>query len=106
MNRFEIYIANLNPTEGAEINKTRPVVIVSPDEMNNSLSTVIIAPITSKKHIKIPTRIPFTNDQNQVDYIAIDQLRTLDKSRLMNHIHTLTTDEADKVIYCLQEMFA
>lgn len=105
MKQFEIYIANLNPTVGTEINKTRPVVIISPDEMNNFLNTVIIAPITSKVHSKIPTRIEIELNSN-INYVVLDQLRTLDKSRLYKYVSDLSEDEIENVKNSLIEMFS
>lgn len=106
MKQFEIYIAKLDPTVGTEINKTRPVVIVSPNEINDNLRTVIIAPITSKIHAAIiPTRIEIIVNQS-VNYVILDQIRTLDKTRLFKHIGTLTENEIDVVKDCLTQMFS
>lgn len=104
MNQFEIYIANLDPTIGSEIKKTRPVVIISPNELNHHLRTVIVAPITSKVHNNIPTRIKIKLD-NQINYVVLDQLRTLDKVRLTKKIATLTEDEFTEIKNSLLEMF-
>ena len=105
MKQFKIYVANLNPTIGTEINKTRPVVIISPDEMNDFLNTVIVAPITSKIHSKIPTRIEIELNQS-VNYVVVDQHRTLDKSRLYKYVGNLSEDEAQNVKDALIEMFS
>ena len=105
MKQFKIYVANLNPTIGTEINKTRPVVIISPDEMNDFLNTVIIAPITSKIHSTIPTRIEIELNHT-VNYVVLDQLRTLDKSRLYKYVGDLAEDEAQNVKDALIEMFS
>ena len=103
--QFNIYIADLNPTKGTEINKTRPVVIVSPNEMNQFLRTVIIAPITSQVHANIPTRIKVIL-QNKDNYAALDQLRALDKSRLYKYVGNLTQDESENIKHTLIEMFS
>ena len=105
MKQFEVYIANLDPTKGTEINKTRPVVIVSPDEMNGALRTVIIAPITSQVHANIPTRIKFSL-QDKISYVVLDQLRTLDKTRLYKHIANLTENDCESIKNTLIEMFS
>ena len=80
--RFDIYYVNLDPTIGSEIKKTRPCIIISPDEMNNNISTVIIAPLTSRLR-NYPTRVP-CKVEGKHGQIVIDQIRTVDKSRLDN----------------------
>ncbi len=105
MKQFDIYIANLNPTVGTEINKTRPVVIVSPDEMNDFLNTVIVAPVTSQIHSRIPTRIEI-EVENKINYVVIDQLRTLDKTRLFKYIGNLSKKESGCVKDTILEMFS
>lgn len=105
MKQFDIYIANLDPAKGTEINKTRPVIIVSPDEMNMALRTVIIAPITSQIRANIPTRVKI-NLQNKINYVVLDQLRTLDKSRLYKHVGALTEDCSENIKDVLIEMFS
>ena len=82
--QYELIIVNLDPTVGSEIKKTRPCVIISPNELNHNLSTLIIAPLTSALK-NYPTRIAFIlNDQESV--IALDQLRTIDKKRILKQI--------------------
>lgn len=105
MKQFEVYVANLDPTKGTEINKTRPVVIISPNEMNGALRTVIIAPLTSKIHANIPTRVR-VNLQDKVSYVVLDQLRTLDKTRLYKYIGVLAEIHAEDVKNTLLEMFS
>jgi len=102
--RFEIYYINLDPTIGHEIKKTRPCVIISPDEMNHNISTVIIAPITSKLR-NYPTRISCRIEGKQ-GQIVLDQIRTVDKVRLIKKIDTLSKSAQIKVVSILQEMFA
>jgi mRNA interferase MazF len=105
MEQFDIFYANLDPTLGAEIKKTRPVVIISPDEMNDNILAVIVAPITSQSHNKIPTRIPI-NIREKNCYVVLDQIRTIDKKRLSNFVARLSLEEQDQVKEVLQEMFA
>lgn len=105
MRQFEVYIANLDPTKGVEIKKTRPVVIISPNEMNSALCTVIIAPITSQTHANIPTRIKISL-QDTVSYVVLDQLRTLDKTRLYKHVGALPKSSIEDIKNILIEMFS
>jgi mRNA interferase MazF len=102
--RFEIFWVALDPTIGSEIKKTRPCLIVSPDEMNNSLRTVIIAPLTTRSH-SYPTRVNTILD-GKAGEIVLDQLRTIDKSRLLTKISKLSNGPAKKVSQALIEMFS
>jgi mRNA interferase MazF len=102
--RFSVYFVNLDPTIGSEIKKTRPCVIISPNEMNFNISTVIIAPITSKLR-NYPTRIPCKVDGKQ-GQIVLDQIRTVDKIRLFKKVDTLNKSTKAKVLNGLKEMFA
>jgi mRNA interferase MazF len=102
--RFEIYWVNLDPTVGREMQKTRPAVIISPNEVNNALGTVLVAPITSRGR-NFPTRIAFELNKNE-NYIALDQIRALDKLRLNKKISVLSSDAAQSVCEKLQEIFA
>lgn len=101
--RFEVWLVGLDPTLGREINKTRPCVIVSPDEMS-ALSTTIIAPLTSKG-FPFPGRIA-TQFQGKDGLILLDQMRAVDKRRLYRKLGTIS--KATKTVLCdtLQEMFA
>ena len=103
VNRFEIYIVSLDPVRGSEIKKTRPCVVISPDEMNHNINTVIIAPMTSSSR-KYPTRVPveFHGKKGQ---IVLDQIRTVDKTRLVKRIGRLKKSTYEKVVSTLQEMF-
>lgn len=85
--RFEVWLIKLNPTQGAEINKSRPYLLVSPDEANNFLQTIIIVPLTSTLR-NYPTRVNCTF-QNKSGQLAIDQIRAIDKSRLIINNHLL-----------------
>ena len=102
--RFEIYFVEFDPTKGSEINKTRPGVIVSPDEMNDALNTVIIAPLTSTMRI-YPSRVNCTV-KNKEGQIALDQIRCVDKSRLKNRLSKLSEKEQHNVLEVLQKIFS
>lgn len=102
--RFDIYYINLDPTIGSKIKKTRPCVIISPDEMNYNISTVIIAPLTSKLR-NYPTRVPCKVEGKQ-GQIVLDQIRTVDKTRLIKKINTLNKITQAKVLNVLKEMFS
>lgn len=100
--RFGVYWANLDPTVGSEINKTRPVIIISPDEMNKNLKTVLVCPLTST--IKIyPSRIIVTVN-GKVGSIAIDQMRAIDKSRIGKKMAVLNTDESEALVSTIIEI--
>ncbi len=103
IHRFNIWLVQLDPTQGSEISKTRPCVIISPDEMS-SLKTAIVAPMTSKGFI-FPTRIPCTF-QNKEGFILLDQMRAVDKSRLTQKLGVIPKTVQNKIINCLQELFA
>ncbi len=100
--RFEIYLINLNPTQGSEIKKTRPCVVISPNEMH-SLSTVIVAPMTTKIK-KYPTRISLKFDDKE-GQIALDQMRTVDQSRLIRKLGCIDKKTQKNVINTLLEIF-
>lgn len=102
--RFAVYLVNSDPTIGAEIQKTRPCVIVSPDEMNRHLATVIVAPMTTQGKA-YPTRVACRFD-GKSGSIVLDQLRTVDKTRLVKRLGTLSVDEQAAVLQVLAEMFA
>lgn len=104
MKRFEIYLVRLDPTTGAETAKTRPCVIVSPNEANKQLSTVIIAPMTTVCRFW-PTRISL-EFQGKCGEISLDQLRAVDKSRLVKRLGKLDLETADRVTDGLAELFA
>jgi mRNA interferase MazF len=102
--RFEVHLISLDPTKGSEIRKTRPCVIISPDEMNKHIRTIIIAPMTST--IKnYPTRVT-TTFQGKKGQIVLDQIRTVDKSRLIKKLGSISSSAEEKVLSVLQEMFA
>ena len=101
--RFEVYLVNLDPTQGKEIKKTRPCLVISPDEMNRYISTVIVAPMTTRG-CNYPTRVSckFQNKQGQV---VLDQIRTVDKSRLIQKLGEIDIDVQIEVSSILSEMF-
>ncbi len=101
--RFDVYLANLDPTMGTEIQKTRPCVVISPDEMNRHIGTVIIAPMTTKGH-PYPSRVScrFEGKEGQ---IVLDQIRAVDKGRLVKRLGRLGKLYQDSVLSVLGEMF-
>jgi len=102
--RFEVYLINLDPTLGSEIKKSRPCLIISPDEMNNYIATVIVAPMTTKGR-DYPTRIncQFEGKSGQ---IVLDQIRTVDKSRLIKKLGKINDSISEEVLSVLQDMFS
>ncbi len=102
--RFEVHLISLDPTKGSEIKKTRPCLIISPNEMNKYINTVIIAPMTSTFK-NYPTRVN-TTFQGKNGQIVLDQIRTVDKSRLIKSLGTISPSAEQKVLSILQEMFA
>ena len=104
MNRFDVYLVTLDPTLGSEIQKTRPCLIVSPDEANRHLATVIVAPMTTKGR-NYPTRVScrFQGKQGQ---IVLDQLRTVDKVRLVKRLGRISSSTQSAVLATLVEMFS
>jgi mRNA interferase MazF len=103
IHRFDIWLVQLDPVQGSEIRKTRPGVVISPDEMS-SLRTAIIAPMTSKG-FHYPTRIPCTF-QGRKGWILLDQIRAVDKIRLIRKLGVLSKKAQNSVLHCLQELFA
>jgi len=102
--RFEVHLISLDPTKGSEIRKTRPCLIISPNEMNKHIRTVIIAPMTST--IKnYPTRVT-TTFQGKKGQIVLDQIRTVDKRRLIKNLGSISKAAEEKVLTVLQEIFA
>ena len=102
--RFDVYLVNLDPTIGSEIQKTRPCVIISPDEMNRHLRTAIIAPMTSKGQ-HYPTRIACVF-QSKPGFVVLDQVRTVDTTRLVKRLGRLDTPTSHVVLERLSEMFS
>jgi mRNA interferase MazF len=102
MEQYAICLVNLDPTIGHEIKKTRPCVIVSPDEMNQHIATIIIAPMTTKSHA-YPTRVPLTF-QGKNGWIVLDQIRTIDKCRIIRKIGKLNSNKITEIKKILNEM--
>ena len=101
--RFNIFLVRLDPTAGAETAKTRPCVVVSPDGLNRSVSTVIIAPMTTTRR-GWPTRVEISI-QGKTGEIALDQIRAVDKSRLVKRMGKLDSETADAVLDTLGKLF-
>jgi|SRR5579862_4152142 len=102
--RFDVYLVNLDPTLGSEIQKTRPCVVVSPDEMNRHIAKVIIALMTMQGK-PYPTRVP-CQFQERAGHVVLDQLRTIDRVRLVKRLGRLSVEEQHKVLKTLAELFA
>ena len=102
--RFDVFLVNLDPTVGSEIQKTRPCIVVSPDEMNRYIATVILAPMTTKGK-RYPTRV-VCQFQGKDGQIVLDQIRTIDKARLVKKLGQISQDEQRAVLDTLAEMFA
>lgn len=102
--QFDIYLINLEPTLGHEINKTRPCLIISPNEMNRFISTVIVAPMTTKGK-NYPTRVTCVF-QGKKGQVVLDQIRTIDKERLVTKLGTISSNVQKSILVILQEMFS
>lgn len=102
INQYNVYLINLDPTVGHEIKKTRPCLVISPDEMNHNIDTIIIAPMTTKSHA-YPTRVPIKFGGKN-GWIVLDQIRTVDKIRLINQLGKITKKETIEVKRVLKEM--
>jgi len=102
--RFEVYMVNLDPTVGSEIEKTRPCLIISPDEMNRHIATVIVAPMTTKGR-PYPTRVA-CRFQGKDGQIVLDQVRTIDKARLLRKLGQISKSTQADVLDTLAEMSA
>ncbi len=102
--RFDVCLVTLDPTIGHEIQKTRPYLVISPDEMNRYISTVIIAPMTTKGR-KYPTRISCVF-QKKKGQIVLDQIRTVDKKRLVKNLGSISAKAQNQTLSILREMFA
>ena len=102
--RFEVYLVNLDPTIGSEIRKTRPCLVISPDEMNRHIATVIVAPLTTKGK-EYPTRVA-CRFQGKEGQIVLDQLRTVDKARLVKCLGHINKSTQHAVLSTLAELFS
>jgi len=101
--QYEIVLVNLDPSLGSEIQKTRPCVIISPNELNDNLRTVVIAPMTSTSR-KYPTRVKIKHN-NQEGWVVIDQIRTIDKIRIVKKFDSLSEKEIRECKRVLRETF-
>ena len=104
VNRFDVCLINLDPTVGSEIQKTRPCLIISPDEMNRHIRIVIVAPMTTAGK-DYPTRV-ICKFKKKKAQIVLDQIRTIDKTRLVKKLGTIDPETQLKVISVLQRLFA
>ncbi len=103
LKQYQIVLVNLDPTVGSEIKKTRPCVIISPNEMNKFLRTIIIAPMTTSSK-KYPTRIEIKHDR-KIGWIVIDQIRTIDKQRIIKILGRLSQPEIKELKSVVKETF-
>ena len=102
ISQYHVYLVNLDPTIGHEIKKTRPCVVLSPNEMNNNISTIIISPMTTKSH-NYPTRIPLTFSAKK-GWIVLDQIRTIDKERIVKELGSINKNTVVTIKKVLIEM--
>ena len=102
--RFDVFLIALDPTLGSEIRKTRPCLIISPDEINRHINTVIVAPMTTKGR-PYPTRLPCTF-QGKRGQIVLDQIRSVDKTRLVRKLGSISSDVQGRVLAGLHALFA
>ncbi len=100
--QYHLYLIILDPTIGHEIKKTRPCIVVSPDEMNQNIQTLIIAPMTTKSY-KFPTRIQLMF-QKEKGYIVLDQIRTINKKRVIKELGKISNNTVSEIKSVLQEM--
>ena len=103
LKQYQIVLVNLDPTIGSEIKKTRPCVIITPDEMNKYLRTIIVAPMTTNSR-KYPTRIEVKHDR-KIGWIVIDQIRTIDKQRIIKILGSLSKPEIKELKSVIKEAF-
>jgi mRNA interferase MazF len=101
--RFDLYLVNVDPAEGKAVRRTRRCVVVSPDEMNGRIRTVIVAPVTTEGR-PYPTRVPFSFNGTP-GQVVLDQLRTVERGRLLRKLGSLSPLTAEKVLGVLREMF-
>ena len=102
--RFAIHLVRLDPVEGSEMDKSRPCVVLSPDELNRQMDTVIVAPMTTTR-IRLPTRIPWRFNSQKCD-IVLHQLRTVDRTRIGERLGTLEPAIARQALAALQQLFS
>ncbi len=102
--RFEVYLVKLDPTVGSEIHKTRPCLVISPDEINRFINTIIVAPMTTKER-PYPTRVPL-KFKSKRGHVVLDQIRTVDKTRLVKKLGQVDSQTQRAVLSLLNEMFS
>jgi mRNA interferase MazF len=102
--RFDVFLVMLDPTIGSELQKTRPCVVVSPDEINRNIATVLVTPMTTGGR-RFPSRIPCEFD-GKAGFVVLDQLRTVDKSRLVRRLGRMDESTGQDVLHALRAMFA
>lgn len=103
LKQYCIVLVNLNPTKGSEIRKTRPCLIISPNEINENLRTITVAPMTTKSRA-YPTRVKVRHN-NQTGWVVIDQIRTIDKTRVLKALGQITPGEIEKCKAVIKETF-
>ena len=103
INQYDIVVVNLDPTIGSEIKKTRPCVVISPDEMNKYLNTVVISPVTSQSK-SYPTRVKFRN-KKVAGWVVLDQIRTIDKRRIIKVTDKLSLKSIESVKQIIKETY-
>ena len=101
--QYQIVLVNLDPTIGSEMRKTRPCVVISPNEMNKYLQTIVVAPLTSNSK-SYPTRVPIKHNKTK-GWIVLDQIRTIDRQRIVKFLDTLTEKEIYEVKTVIQETY-
>lgn len=104
VNRFDVFLVSLDPTLGKEIKKTRPCLVISPDELNRNIRTVIVAPMTTRRRA-YPTRVPCTFRGKRGE-IVLDQLRTVDRERLAKRLGKVSRPVSERVLEVLGELFS
>ena len=102
MNQYEVFLINLDPTIGHEMKKTRPCVVISPDEMNENIGTVLIAPLTTKSH-NYPSRVGIVFDGKE-GWVVLDQIRVIDKRRAIKKLGKIKEKEIRKIKKIIMEM--
>lgn len=103
INQYEIVLVNLDPTIGSEIKKTRPCVVISPNEMNKYLRTIVIAPMTTSSK-RYPTRVEVKHD-SKIGWIVLDQIRTVDKQRIIKQLGRLSKPEIKELKNIMRETY-
>jgi mRNA interferase MazF len=101
--QYDVWLVNLDPTVGSEIQKTRPCLVISPDELNHVIATVVIAPMTTMSR-DYPTRVP-TTFRGKSGWIVLDQIRTVDRSRLIKHVGRISATAIKNVKLKMREIY-